>query len=72
MARMARRHGIMFAARGELLQGIATRRVEQSVKHPPVAGPRDDERFVDKIFYRVLDFRPVNSFLLRNRKRSFQ
>src|SRR5882757_6708187 len=72
MACVPRGYGMMFAARGEFLQSIGARRVEQSVKHPPVAGPRYYERFVDKSFYRALDFRPVNFSLLHNRERRLQ
>ena len=72
MARVARRYGTMFAARGEFLQGIRARRIEQSVNRPPVTGRRYQERFVDKTFHCALDFRAVNSPFVHHDERRFQ
>ena len=71
MARVERRSGILLATRSEFFQGIGARLCRTIGKRALAAGRHYDKRFIDEISPR-LDFRPVNSFLLRNRKRGFQ
>src|SRR3981081_1197560 len=61
----------MLAAFSEFLQCIAARCVQQSAKRPSGAGPNSHKRFVDKLFYRALDFGLANFRFLPHGERLF-